>query len=811
MKRKNFRFLTVSACLTLAAVIPAATVLSACGGNNATLQNISVTTPPDKVEYKVGESFSPAGMVITAEYDTADNKAVTNYTYAPTGALTFDDTSVIITYSEGDVTKTCTQNITVVSDAELSSIEITAAPSKTVYTVGDKFNKAGMVVTAKYDNDTSRAVTGYTFEPAGELALTDTEVTVSYTENNVTKTAKQAITVNNAALNLIRIDNEPKQLEYNLGDTFNPDGMVVTAVYSNGKSQTIDNSLLTVPGKLGTEDTALTVSYTEGGITKSATLNKKILIEAPEVTENDYEVAEELLFSDAANYELEGGASKSTWSTQGFDRLRCNTKAEAKITFAHDFTELEDKTQAGLRVIMSAARGGTTVKISTDNKQTWQTVSEAGEGLNMLPADYKHPSSTIDGRPADDRPNRNVYYCYFNLGKFMTEETGTVYIQFGYENPSAKGWAGPDVEGADLMHSIVFYNRLDLAKITGELELKELTVKTQPTKTAYTVGDLFDSTGLVLDAEWADGTHTDITKGFIVNPATALAEEDTKVTVTYAQCTVVKSVEIEITVTPPSSPLASIAITNAPAKTVYTEGEAFDPAGMVVTATFEDGNTQTVAGFTVTPDGALTSDITEITVEFQGKTATQAIRVKQTALHDEDKVVAAELMFTDTNNYTLEGGAAKGASRQFTDGKGEAVRLRANKNVNAKIVVQYTFGDGDLSQAGFMFYGLHTRMGTVVQISTDGENWQYLFKAEEGMKNIQADWKEKANNIVNPGTDANMYSMYYDISDFITEENKTVYIRFGYEAPEATFTDSEGADIFGSVTFYTKLDLAKVL
>ena len=32
--------------------------------------------------------------------------------------------------------------------------------------------------------------------------------------------------------------------------------------------------------------------------------------------------------------------------------------------------------------------------------------------------------------------------------------------------------------------------------------------------------------------------------------------------------------------------LTSIAITKAPTKTTYTQGETFDPAGMVVTATY---------------------------------------------------------------------------------------------------------------------------------------------------------------------------------------------------------------------------------
>ncbi len=53
-----------------------------------------------------------------------------------------------------------------------------------------------MVVTATYSDGSKAAVTGYTVSPSGALATSHTSVTISYTENGVTKTATQAITVN---------------------------------------------------------------------------------------------------------------------------------------------------------------------------------------------------------------------------------------------------------------------------------------------------------------------------------------------------------------------------------------------------------------------------------------------------------------------------------------------------------------------------------------------------------------------------------------------------------------------------------------
>lgn len=77
----------------------------------------------------------------------------------------------------------------------LSSITITKAPTKTTYTVGESFNKSGMVVTATYSDGSKKVITNYTVSPSGALKTTDKKVTITYTENGVIKAAEQSITV----------------------------------------------------------------------------------------------------------------------------------------------------------------------------------------------------------------------------------------------------------------------------------------------------------------------------------------------------------------------------------------------------------------------------------------------------------------------------------------------------------------------------------------------------------------------------------------------------------------------------------------
>lgn len=83
------------------------------GGGGIKLTGIAITTPPTKTAYKAGETFDPAGMVVTATYSNGATLKCTGYNYEPSTPLAVSDTEVTIQYTEGGVTKTATQTITV--------------------------------------------------------------------------------------------------------------------------------------------------------------------------------------------------------------------------------------------------------------------------------------------------------------------------------------------------------------------------------------------------------------------------------------------------------------------------------------------------------------------------------------------------------------------------------------------------------------------------------------------------------------------------------------------------------------------------
>ena len=171
------------------------------GGGGVKLVSIAITTPPAKTTYVSGETFSPAGMIVTATYSNGATLKATGYSFSPDTALTDGTTSVTIEYTEGGVTKTAEQAITVVH--RLESISITTKPTKTTYEYGDSFQSAGMVVKATYSDGATANVTGYSCSPTLLSTVGTQTITVSYTENGVTKTATTSVTVNRKTISAV--------------------------------------------------------------------------------------------------------------------------------------------------------------------------------------------------------------------------------------------------------------------------------------------------------------------------------------------------------------------------------------------------------------------------------------------------------------------------------------------------------------------------------------------------------------------------------------------------------------------------------
>ena len=138
-----------------------------------------------------------------------------------------------------------------------------------------------------------------------------------------------------------------------------------------------------------------------------------------------------------------------------------------------------------------------------------------------------------------------------------------------------------------------------------------IAVTAQPDKTTYFIGEEFDPEGMVVTATFADDTTADVTEDCTFSPET-MAAGTQSVTITYVRAGVTKTATVAVAV----RTLDHIAVTTPPNKTAYKYGETFQPAGMVVTAHYNDGSSAAVTGYTYSPTGALATGNTTITVSY---------------------------------------------------------------------------------------------------------------------------------------------------------------------------------------------------
>ncbi len=225
-------------------------------------------------------------------------------------------------------------------------------------------------------------------------------------------------------------------------------------------------------------------------------------------------------------------------------------------------------------------------------------------------------------------------------------------------------------------------------------ELNSIAVTTSPDKTTYEAGEDFDPTGMVVTAHYVDADNNSHTKNVVLNnadltisPSTSLTAGTTSVSISYGG----KSTTQAITVTAPIIwDLKSIAVTTAPSKTNYTEGEFFDPTGMVVTATYENHDntaqtkTETVDNndltFSPTTSTALTTSDTAITITYNGKTTSQTIKVD---------AVGSKKTYTLTIDYNTLDQLTSGSGYATYNGDHTITATATDKSTTSVVVNSY--------------------------------------------------------------------------------------------------------------------------
>ena len=169
----------------------------------------------------------------------------------------------------------------------LTGITLDTVNVKKAYNYGEALNLTGLVVTAKYSDNTTTAVTDYVTNPANGTTLNtvgERVVTVTYQSFN----AEFTVTVNKV-LTDITLNTENVKKDYYTGDALDLTGLVVTANYSDNTTTNVTDYAAnpangTVFSAVGEQ--TITITYQQKTATFKVTVTK-----APKTAWTDEEAA----------------------------------------------------------------------------------------------------------------------------------------------------------------------------------------------------------------------------------------------------------------------------------------------------------------------------------------------------------------------------------------------------------------------------------------------------------------------------------------------------------------------------------------
>ena len=260
------------------------------------LNSLSVSGP-NKTTYVKGETFDPAGLVVTAHYASGDSKEVDDYgvLFDPQVMDVVGSHQITVQYSESIVVSgitiptvvETTFNI-IVREPELVEIQAAVDNCQTVFEIGTPFNYSGLEVLARYEDGTCERVTSDFVIDDSEVdayATGEYSVYVSYTVDGITKTSEYTVTYINTPLDYLELDGL-YLVQFFVGDQFSYANLEVYAHYEDGNytrlyDYDIDYSEVDM-NQAGVY--TVYISYTENGVTKTTSYQVTVSNPIPDLT-----------------------------------------------------------------------------------------------------------------------------------------------------------------------------------------------------------------------------------------------------------------------------------------------------------------------------------------------------------------------------------------------------------------------------------------------------------------------------------------------------------------------------------------------
>ena len=602
---------------------------------NDYISKMEITNPTD-VSFYYGDTFTFDGGSIKAYYASNPTKAIvipmtetmirqvdgSAVEMKPDGSL-FDlstqkyKENLEISVTRGGITKTSNYSIDIINT--LKSIQIQGTP-KTEYNINEPIQtglsilvtrQTGEIEAIDVEND---MISGFNTTTEGEK-----EVTITYTENGVTKQTSYSITVKDAVTG-IGIKTNPNKTQYKYGEELDLTGATISAVKGSGTVE-IPVTEDMVSGydkeKLGEQ----TIKVTYGGEETTFKVNVKDYVTKIEVVPADVtgkyndELSQIISANDikyVVTYAKEGAKTPETL-TESMIKTTYNkgtiNKQSLKVEYEDEDVNSAtkgEKFEATLNVTLSDVVSKITItKPTKTNYNHGEELDLTGGKIEVTTASGLSKEVPIEGSMITE--NGTTVNMSPSKEDYGTNTTVTKILTITYEEGGKKETAS---------YPIIIVN-----------DVKSITMHQTP-KTSYNVNDLLDITDgeILVTRAVGEPEAKEITKDMVTGFDSTKENTKLTLTVSYIENGITKTTTYDVSV---KDSVESISIKANPDKTEYNYGEDLDLTGATISVVKGSGTIEIpvtedmVSGYDKEKLGEQT-----IKVTYGGEEATFKVTVK---------------------------------------------------------------------------------------------------------------------------------------------------------------------------------------
>ena len=236
-------------------------------GAEPTPVSVSVETPPLQTEYTVGDVLNHEGLSLRVEMSDGSSRLVNEgFALYPVHLEQAGRRMIEVNY-EGLL---CFFEVEIApGPEEIEGIGVLKLPNKTVYEVGDELDPSGLVIRVYTNNGTRDEIDHLLCSPTLLTEPGEQEITVSYGEKTCTFSVR---VMEEEAPASIAVYRRPDKLDYTVGDTLDPSGLILEETSTRNKQELFEDGFTCEPTVLEQEgDQEITVR--RGGLECSFQVN----------------------------------------------------------------------------------------------------------------------------------------------------------------------------------------------------------------------------------------------------------------------------------------------------------------------------------------------------------------------------------------------------------------------------------------------------------------------------------------------------------------------------------------------------------